>query len=94
MEKDRVSFLTLALANKHIAKAIADLGDVFDWLGVTTTELADGSTTNPITINGESVTAKAGDVVQYNGVEFVYNGTEWQEFSERVTVENGCIIFG
>lgn len=53
---------------------------VLKWLGVTTTEISDGDTTNPITINGKSVTAETGDVVTYGEAEFVYSGTAWQEF--------------
>lgn len=53
---------------------------VLKWLGVTTTEIEDGDTTNPITINGKSVTAEAGDVVTYSDAEFAFNGTAWQEF--------------
>lgn len=50
------------------------------WIGITTTELTDGSTTNPVTINGESVTATAGDITAYNNKEFIWNGSAWQEF--------------
>lgn len=50
------------------------------WIGVTTTELTDGSTTNPITINGESVTAVAGNITAYGNSEFIFNGTAWQAF--------------
>lgn len=52
------------------------------WIGITTTPLEDGSTTNPIIINGVSVTAHAGDIVgvQDSASEFIYNGTAWQEF--------------
>lgn len=53
---------------------------VLKWLGVTTTELEDGDTTNPIIINSEEVTAVAGDVVTYTDTEFAFNGTAWQEF--------------
>lgn len=53
---------------------------VLKWLGVTTTELEDGDTTNPIIINSEEVTAVAGDVVTYSDTEFAFNGTAWQEF--------------
>lgn len=53
------------------------------WIGVTTTALTDGATTNPIMINGESVTAKAGDLTQYLGDEFVFSGTAWQAFSDE-----------
>ena len=53
-----------------------------DYLGVTTTELSDGATTNPITVNGESVTAKKGNIVNYGSKEFIFNGTAWQEFGD------------
>lgn len=53
-----------------------------DYLGVTTTALTDGASTNPITINGESVTAKKGNIVNYGSKEFVFNGTIWQEFGD------------
>lgn len=50
------------------------------WIGITTTALTDGSTTNPITINGESVTATAGDITAYGQDEFIWNGSAWQAF--------------
>lgn len=53
---------------------------VLKWLGVTTTEISDGDTTNPIVINSEEITAEAGDVVTYSDTEFAFNGTAWQEF--------------
>lgn len=52
------------------------------WIGVTTTELEDGSTTNPITINNVSVTAVAGNITSYNEQEFIFNGTVWQAFGD------------
>lgn len=48
--------------------------------GTTTTAISNGSTTNPITIDGESYTAVFGDVVVYNYTEFVFDGTAWSEF--------------
>lgn len=66
---------------------ISALGNPLKYKGRTTTELTDGSTTNPITINSESYTAVAGDVVTYlpsgagaRELEFVFDGTYWQEF--------------
>lgn len=56
------------------------LASAKDWIGVTTTPLYDGATTNPITVDGESVTAVAGDVTSYNSAEFIFNGTIWQEY--------------
>lgn len=58
---------------------IAALSGATLWLGVTTTALTDGATTNPVTIASESVTAKAGSMVSYDGKEFIFNGTAWQE---------------
>ena len=67
---------------------------VLKWLGVTTTELEDGDITNPITINGKSVTAEAGDVVTNGDAEFVFNGSVWQEFGGGVYVSPWVDITG
>lgn len=52
------------------------------FLGVTTTAITDGSTTNPVTINESSVTATTGGIVTYGSAEFVWNGSAWQEFGD------------
>lgn len=61
---------------------IATLESYSEYLGVTTTALTDGATTNPVVINGASVTAKKGEIVNYGSKEFIYNGTVWQEFGD------------
>lgn len=53
-----------------------------EWLGITTTALTDGATTNPITIDGQSVTAVSGNITSYDETEFIFNGTKWQEFGD------------
>lgn len=64
---------------------VAKLSNATHWLGVTTTTLSDGSTTNPITINNVSVTAVSGDIVQdSNGSEYIFNGTAWQALGSSV----------
>lgn len=69
----------------ELETAVASLQNATHWLGITTTTLSDGSTTNPITIGGESVTAKSGDIVQdSNGIEFIFNGTAWQQFGASI----------
>lgn len=52
------------------------------YLGVTTIELSDGASTNPITIDSESVTAKSGDVVINGDMEFIFSDTDnkWHEY--------------
>lgn len=62
---------------------IEDLGHAVYWIGVTTTALTDGATTNPITVNSESVTARLGGMASYDGSEFVWNGSAWQELGKN-----------
>ncbi len=50
------------------------------WVGVTTTAISDGSTTATIVIDGDSHAAEIGDITSYNNMEFIWNGTKWQEF--------------
>lgn len=75
-------------AEKRLSDAEAEilkLQNATHWIGVTTTELSDGSTTNPITINGESVTAVSGDIVQDSeAIEYIFNGTAWQQLGSSV----------
>ena len=62
---------------------IEQIGHAIYWIGVTTDALTDGATTNPITVNGESVTAKLGGMASYSGSEFIWNGTAWQEIGKN-----------
>lgn len=61
---------------------IDEMSGYTDFLGVTTTALTDGATTNPIKINNVDVTAKKGNIVTYGSAEFIFNGTAWQEFGD------------
>lgn len=71
-----------ATARELIASIETSITGAMSYVGVTTTALSDGATTNPITINGNSHTAKAGDVAIYGDKEFVFNGTVWNEFGD------------
>ena len=51
-------------------------------VGETTTPLTDGSTTNPIVVDGQSYTAQPNDAVIYGNKEFLYTGTRWIEFGD------------
>lgn len=73
---------TYDLKDAYARELIEELEGYTEFLGVTTTALVDGSTTNPITINGESVTAKKGNIATYGSGEFIFNGTAWQEFGD------------
>lgn len=84
--KDRISFLTLALAK-------GKGGGAKTWLGVTTTPLVDGDDTNPIDVDGKSVTAVAGDTVQYETGQFTFSGEVWQSIEPTVEVDGKKLIF-
>ena len=73
-----ITNVTFDLKDAGARQMIQDLGNALYWMGVTTTALTDGATTNPITINSESVTAKIGGMASYDGLEFVWNGSAWQ----------------
>lgn len=75
----------LYVKDQEARELIADLAKNGKWLGITSTALTDGATTNPITIDGESVTAKAGDTTAPEGgvEEFIFNGAKWQKFGDH-----------
>ena len=58
------------------------LSGAMRFIGSTTTAISEGSTTNPITINGSSVTAINGNVVLYNHVEFIWVGY-WEKLGDE-----------
>ena len=78
-----VSNVEYTIKDAEARQMIEDLGHALYWIGVTTTALTDGDTTNPITVNSESVTAKLGGMASYSGSEFVWNGSAWQEMGKN-----------
>lgn len=75
---------------ENLKKDIKNLTNIMNFLGTTTTELADGSTTKTIVIGGKNVTAAAGDVVIYGAKEFVFDGAKWAEVGD-VSAQDGAI---
>lgn len=80
------------LKDAEARAAIAELESYSDYLGVTSTALTDGATTNPVTINGEAVTAKKGNIVNYGAKEFIFNGSAWQEFGDMSAVKSMAYV--
>jgi hypothetical protein len=78
-----ITNVEFTIKDQEARDAIASIGDALYWIGVTTTELTDGDTTNPITVGGESVTAKLGGMAQYDGEEFIWNGSAWQSVGKN-----------
>ena len=76
-----------AKAREDIAGIQAIIAGGVSFIGETTTALEDGSTTNPITINDQSVTATSGALVVYGSKEFIFDGTKWIEFGDLGTLK-------
>lgn len=73
---------TYDIVDAGARELIQELNGYTSYLGITTTALSDGSTTNPIKIGTDNVTAKNGNIVNYGSKEFIFNGTSWQEFGD------------
>ena len=73
---------TYDLKDAEARRLIAELQAYTDYLGVTTSDITDGSTINPVMIGEEPVTAVKGNIVNKGNAEFIFNGTKWQEFGD------------
>lgn len=73
---------TYAVTDADAQSRIAALESYTEYLGVTSDTLTDGCDTNPVTINGEAVTAETGNIVNSGSKELIWNGTVWQEFGD------------
>ena len=87
ISKITVGGITYDIKDAWVRKQVEALGNATHFLGVTTSAIKDGSTTNPIAITDKGdVTAQSGDIVMKNQadgkptLEFIWNGTSWQEF--------------
>lgn len=71
-----------AQARSDIETIQSSLTGGMHYIGVTTTAITDGATTNPIKIGTADVTAKNGDLVMYGELEFVWSTADnkWHEF--------------
>ena len=73
---------TYYLKDSEAREIIANLNSYTKYLGVTTSNITDGSTTNPVIISGVDVTATNGDIVNKGSKEYIWNGSSWQEFGD------------
>lgn len=73
-----ITNVEFTIKDAEARQMITDLGNALYWIGVTTTALSDGATTNPISVNGEDVTARLGGLASYDGMEYAWNGSAWQ----------------
>ena len=83
------SVATSGVAEINIKASDLGVTGALKYCGITTTQLTDGATTNPVVIDGENHTAEAGCVVFYedngNTKEFVFNGSKWELLGSDLT---------
>lgn len=90
---DEYQINAVALQGKTLDEIRAEFPKVPDaaltFVGITTTNVTDGSTTNPVTVGGKSVTVATGGVVlrETSGdtvpdKEFVWDGSKWIELGD------------
>lgn len=73
----------VALEGKTLDDIRSEMSRVMHFLGTTTTNISDGSTTNEITVNSKLVTVDNGDVVLYGGYEYVWTGSAWEQLGQE-----------
>lgn len=70
----------------YVDGAISALTTAMTFIGTTTTPISEGSTQSQIVIDGVTVTAVAGNLVMYQGVEYIFNGTTWYTFFDPTSL--------
>ena len=60
-----------ATARQQIINLTGQLTGAVHYRGLTSSEITDGATTNPIIIDDKSYTAIAGDVIIYSNMEYI-----------------------
>ena len=66
-----------AATKKYVDDAVSGLSGAMHFVGTATQEITDGGTQHPTTAN-TTYSGTAGDVVLYDGKEFVWTGTAWE----------------
>ena len=83
-----ISKIKIGSTTYDIKDAVARKAVMFR--GVTTTAITDDSATpTTITINEESYTPVAGDLVLYGSEEFIYDGAKWHKFGDKADILSG-----
>ena len=81
---DKVKLLDGSIAYVYDAVAREAIKGGTHFIGVTSTTITDGSSTNPVTIGDKSVTAVNGDIVVNGNKEFIFSDSDskWHELGD------------
>lgn len=77
-----VNGVTYNIRDEEARRLIEALQTTTAFLGVSDTELVDGSTAGTISIDGTMVECKNGNIAVYGTKEFIFNGERWFEFGD------------
>lgn len=82
ISKIKVGEVSYDIKDPVAREALSGLTGAMHFLGTTTDALSEGSNLSSINIQGKdgAVTAQSGDVVVYQDMEYVYNGSTWNKF--------------
>lgn len=83
---DNTQIATTAFVHNVVdALSAADLGleQAMKFLGTTTTDISDASDIDTIIIGSGTVRVEAGNVVLYNGYEYVWTGSAWEQLGQE-----------
>lgn len=83
---DNTQIATTAFVHNVVdAISPADLGleQAMKFLGTTTTDISDASNIDTIIIGSGTVKVEAGNVVLYNGYEYVWTGSAWEQLGQE-----------
>ncbi len=69
---------------KLLEQIMENSSNPLQFIGVTTTEIEDESTTSPVVINGAEVTPNNGNIVFYNKGEYVWDGSKWRLLGDGI----------
>ena len=83
---DNTQVATTAFVHNVVgAISPADLGleQAMKFLGTTTTDISDASNIDTIIVGNGTVKVEAGNVVLYNGYEYVWTGSAWEQLGQE-----------
>ncbi|MBQ1340886.1 MAG: hypothetical protein IIY33_00245 [Erysipelotrichaceae bacterium] len=89
----RVKLLDGSYAEVKDAVARAAIGGATHFIGVTTTALTDGQTISQVTIGGETVTLKNGDLMLYGSKEFIFASADGKVHELGDTTGLGALAY-
>lgn len=72
-----INTVNMATCGKDAKTVIFKNSPIGNYLGTTTTEIVEGATASNVTIDGVSVATTNGNIVSYNGIDYIRSSNKW-----------------